>query len=82
MSQAHVGTVIKALLTDETLRIRFALERLEQVVEPAGAAALAAFLYGRVPVRPDERVCVILSGGNVEITRLNELIAGAAPFPS
>ena len=33
MSQAHVGIVIKALLTDEDLRIRFALERLETIVD-------------------------------------------------
>jgi threonine dehydratase len=82
MAQRYVDDVI--LLDEATILggLRFALERLKQVVEPAGAAALAAVLYGRVPVRPDERVCVILSGGNVEITRLNELIGGAAPFPS
>ena len=33
MSQAHVGTVIEALLTDENLRIRFALERLETIAD-------------------------------------------------
>ena len=29
--------------------LRFALERTKQVVEPAGAAALAALLFGRIP---------------------------------
>ena len=33
MSQAGVGTVIEKLLTDETLRIRFALDRIETVAE-------------------------------------------------
>jgi hypothetical protein len=33
MSQAHVGTVIEALLTDENLRIRFALERIETIAD-------------------------------------------------
>ena len=33
MSQAHVGMVIEMLLTDEDLRIRFALERLETIVD-------------------------------------------------
>jgi hypothetical protein len=33
MSQAHVGIVIEALLTDENLRIRFALNRIETVTE-------------------------------------------------
>ena len=33
MSQAGVGTVIEKLLTDEDLRIRFALDRFETVAE-------------------------------------------------
>jgi len=33
MSQAGVGTVIEKLLTDENLRIRFALDRIETVAE-------------------------------------------------
>ena len=81
MARRYVDDVV--LLDEATILggLRFALERLKQVVEPAGAAALAAVLYDRVPVRSGERVCVILSGGNVEITRLNELIGGAAALP-
>ena len=59
--------------------LRFAAERMKQVLEPAGAAALAAVLLGRVPVRDGERVCVVLSGGNVETSRLGELLAAAGP---
>jgi len=33
MSQAGVGTVIEKLLTDENLRIRFALDQIETVAE-------------------------------------------------
>ncbi len=54
---------------------------MKQVLEPAGAAALAAVLHGRIPVRDGERVCVVFSGGNVEITRLGELLAAAGPLP-
>jgi threonine dehydratase len=61
--------------------LRFALERLKQVLEPAGAAALAALLFGRVPVRDGELVCVVLSGGNIEPERLVALLATAAPLP-
>ena len=39
--------------------MRFALERMKQVLEPAGAAALAAVLAGRIPIREGERVAVI-----------------------
>ena len=62
--------------------MRFAIERMKQVLEPAGAAALAAVLFGRIPVRAGERVCVVASGGNVEVTRLGDLLAMAAPLPA
>jgi threonine dehydratase len=71
-----------ALLDDAAILggMRFALERMKQLVEPAGAAALAAVLFGHVPIRDDERVCVVFSGGNVETDRLGELLAGATPL--
>jgi threonine dehydratase len=71
------------LIDDPTIQagMRFAAERMKQVLEPAGAAALAAVLFGRVPIRAGERVVVVLSGGNVELTRLGELLAGAAALP-
>jgi threonine dehydratase len=60
--------------------LRFALERTKQVLEPAGAAALAATLYGRIPIHDSDRVCCVLSGGNVATERLHEYLAGAAPL--
>jgi threonine dehydratase len=61
--------------------LRFAAERMKQVLEPAGAAALAAMLHGRVQVRDGERACVVFSGGNVEVAGLGELIARAGALP-
>ncbi|OGO57869.1 MAG: hypothetical protein A2Z32_07195 [Chloroflexi bacterium RBG_16_69_14] len=71
------------LIDDPTILagMRFAVERLKQVLEPAGAAALAAVLAGRVPIRDGERVAVVLSGGNVEVGRLGELLAVAGSLP-
>jgi threonine dehydratase len=70
------------ILDDATILagVRFALERMKQLVEPAGAAALAAVLFGKIPIRDGERVCVVFSGGNVEVGRLGELLAGATPL--
>jgi threonine dehydratase len=62
--------------------LRFALARMKQVLEPAGSAALAATLAGRIPIRDGERVAVILSGGNVEVARLGELVERAGQLPS
>jgi threonine dehydratase len=43
---------------------RWAFDRLHLVVEPGGAAGLAALIAGKVPA--DGRTAVILSGGNVD----------------
>ena len=81
MARRHVDEIV--LLDDPTILggLRFALERLKQVVEPAGAAALAAVLAGRIEIHDGERVAVLLSGGNVEVGRLGDLVAGAASLP-
>ena len=82
MCQRYLDGIV--LLDDSTILagLRFAAERMKQVLEPAGAAALAAVLFGRVPLRDGDRVCVVGSGGSVDVSRLGELIAAAAPFPS
>ncbi len=77
MARRYVEDVV--LIPDDWILagLRFALERTKQALEPAGAAALAALLTGRIPVRTGERVCVVLSGGNVDMSRLGELVAAA-----
>jgi threonine dehydratase len=81
MAQRYLDDVI--LIDDATILggMRFAMERTKQVLEPAGAAALAAVLAGRVPIKDGERVAVVLSGGNIEVGRIGELLAAAAPLP-
>lgn len=51
----------------------YAFSKLHLVVEPGGAAALAAVLAGKVPA--DGRTAVILSGGNVDPTAFAKVIA-------
>ncbi|WP_298169984.1 pyridoxal-phosphate dependent enzyme [Novosphingobium sp.] len=52
---------------------RYAFSKLRLVVEPGGAAALAAVLAGKVPA--DGRTAVILSGGNVDPAAFAKVIA-------
>jgi threonine dehydratase len=81
MCRRHLDGIV--LLDDPTILagMRFAIERLKQVVEPAGAASLAAVLAGRIPIRDGERVAVVLSGGNVEVGRLGALLEAAGTLP-
>jgi threonine dehydratase len=50
------------------------LERAKQVVEGAGAVAVAALMQGRVALPEEGKVCAVLSGGNVDASLLYECI--------
>ncbi|HET8528997.1 MAG TPA: pyridoxal-phosphate dependent enzyme [Gaiellaceae bacterium] len=51
----------------------FLFDRLKLVVEPSGAAGVAALLHGRIP---RGRVGIVVSGGNVGAARFAELVLG------
>jgi threo-3-hydroxy-L-aspartate ammonia-lyase len=68
-----VVTVTDAELVDA---MRFGFERLKLVLEPGGAAGLAALLAGKVDAPAGARAGVILSGGNVDPSRFCELLGG------
>lgn len=63
------------LVSDDEIRAAMALafERLKVVIEPSGAAALAALLSGRLDPLP-ARIGVVISGGNVSLSRLHEIL--------
>ena len=65
------------IISDDAIRegLRFVFERARLVVEPAGAAGVAALLRGAVAVRPGEQVAVVLSGGNIDPARFASLLA-------
>jgi threonine dehydratase len=50
------------------------LERSKLVVEGAGAVAVAALMAGKVEAPAEGSVCAVLSGGNVDASRLVECI--------
>ena len=56
--------------------VRFLAQRAKLVAEPAGGAAVGALLAGAVRVRPGERVVAIVSGGNVDASRLADILRG------
>ncbi len=50
------------------------LERAKIVAEGAGAAGLAALLEGKIGNIKDKKVVTIISGGNIDLTRLSKII--------
>jgi len=53
--------------------MKFFAERMKMVVEPTGCLGAAAALYGVVPVA-GKRVGIVISGGNVDLSRFGELV--------
>ena len=70
----RVAAVVTVSDAEIVAAMRFAFERLKLVLEPSGASALAALLHGKVECG-GLRTGVILSGGNVDVTRFRELTA-------
>ena len=67
----EIVTVTDAEIVDA---MRLAFQRLNVVVEPSGASALAAVLSGKIEVA-GQRVGVTVSGGNVDLDRFRTLTA-------
>jgi threonine dehydratase len=66
------------LLSEDELKegMRFCYRAAKLAAEPAGAAAIAALLAGRVPVSPGETAVAVVSGGNVAAETAVAILAG------
>ncbi len=66
---------IKLVCEDEIASaILFLLERQKVLVEGAGAVGVAALLHKHIELEPNANVCIVLSGGNIDVTMLNLII--------
>ena len=64
-----------ALVSEDELRaaVRWLATKVHLVVEPSGAAAVAAVLHGKLPADV-RRIGIIVSGGNVEPSQLAQIL--------
>ncbi len=67
--QRHVEEIL--LVSEDEIRatVRFLLERMKIFVEPSGAVAAAAVLFGKLPAGIGT-AGVIISGGNADVESL------------
>jgi len=74
LGRAEPGVAV----TDDEVRFaqRWAFANLRMVIEPGGAAALAAALAGKVPL--DDRTVIMLTGGNADPAAFAATIAQGA----
>jgi threonine dehydratase len=71
--RAYVDTIVTVSEDELAKAMLLLLERAKAVVEPAGAAAVAALLAGKVPDGTGPALAVV-SGGNVDLHLLSRLI--------
>ena len=67
-----------ALVSDREVSdaMRFGFSALKLVIEPGGAAALAALLAGKIDVSGRKVVALVLSGGNVDPEQFAQVLRG------
>jgi threonine dehydratase len=73
VNRHRVDEIVTVTDTELVDAMRFAFDRLKLVLEPSGAAAVAALLAGKVEATG--RVGAVISGGNVGVERFRQLTA-------
>ena len=69
----HAAGVVTVSDAQLVVAMRFVFERMKLVIEPSGAAALAAVLGGKIETE-GRRIGIIISGGNVDASRYGQLL--------
>lgn len=74
IAQRLVDDVI--VMSDEQIvaAMRLIWSRCKLMAEPAAAAGVAALLNGKIPLASDDVVVVVISGGNIDLDRLKEIL--------
>lgn len=70
----YVDEIVSVSEEEIANAILVCLEEEKFMVEGAGAAAVAALLAGKLPGIAGRRVCLIISGGNIDVNILSRII--------
>jgi threonine dehydratase len=70
----HLESVTLVTDTEAIEAVRFLLMRMKLLVEPSGAAPLAALMAGKIPNAQGKKIGVVLSGGNIDAGKLAEIL--------
>jgi threonine dehydratase len=76
VSQRHLDACVTVTEAEIRDGFRFLYERAKLAAEPAGAAAVAALLAGKVPDVERRTVVAVVSGGNVAARTASGILAG------
>ena len=69
----YVDEIVEVEEQEIANAILFLLEKHKLVVEGAGAASVAALMHNKIDIE-NSKVCGIISGGNIDVTMLSQII--------
>ena len=71
----YVDDVVLVTEDEIAQSLKLILGRTKVLVEPSGAAATAALLAGKAGTRAGARTVSVMSGGNVDFTKLRMILS-------
>lgn len=69
-----VHEIVRVTDAEIITAMRFLAERCKLVAEPAGAAAVAALMAGKIATKPGATIAATVSGGNVDLAMFGKLL--------
>lgn len=73
MVKEYVDEIVLVSETEISSAILKLLEENKIIAEGAGACPVAAIMYDKIDVK-DKKVCCVISGGNIDVTRISKVI--------
>ena len=70
----YVDDIVSVTDDQVSTAILTLIEKQKMIAEGAGAVALAAVMFGKIPDFKGKKVCCLVSGGNIDVTILSRVI--------
>ncbi len=74
ITEAQVDDVVVVNDAETTAALAYILDRSKILVEPAGAVGVAALMEKRIPDDAPDPICIVLSGGNIDLMLLGKAV--------
>lgn len=74
IAEAHVDDILVVNDPQTTSALVYVLDRSKLLVEPAGAVGVAALMEKLIPDDAPDPVCIVLSGGNIDLMLLGKVV--------
>jgi threonine dehydratase len=74
IAEKHVDEIVVVNDVQTTAALAYVLDRSKMMVEAAGAVGVAALMEGLIPTRASDPLCIVLSGGNIDLMLLGKAV--------